>query len=152
MRISDWSSDVCSSDLNAGGALVREQDTTDIGIGDNVEIGPVADWTEEGARRREASALPRRGCLIPNAAMRNGIDMVDVGNARRSQFFGGVQHRFAQWITRGMNADLERSARAAPFVRPQLMIFQRTEMAAHDIPAPAGAAAFRPMKIGRAHV
>src|SRR3546814_19622205 len=97
MRISDWSSDVCSSDL-----LVREQDTTDIGIGDNVEIGPVADWTEEGARRREASALPRRGCLIPHAAMRNGIDMVDVGNARRSQFFGGVQHRFAQWITRRM--------------------------------------------------
>src|SRR3546814_16273715 len=72
-------------DHNAGGALVREQDTTDIGIGDNVEIGPVADWTEEGARRREASALPRRGCLIPHAAMRNGIDMVDVGNARRSQ-------------------------------------------------------------------
>src|SRR3546814_5214314 len=109
MRISDWSSDVCSSDLN-------------------VEIGPVADWTEEGARRREASALPRRGCLIPHAAMRNGIDMVDVGNARRSQFFGGVQHRFAQWITRRMNADLERSARAAPFVRPQLMIFQCNEI------------------------
>src|SRR3546814_9118144 len=75
--------------------------------------------------------------------MRNGIEMVDVGNARRSQFFGGVQHRFAQWITRGMNADLERSARAAPFVRPQLMIFQRNEMAAHAIPAPAGAAEFR---------
>src|SRR3546814_6297093 len=58
-------------DHNAGGALVREQDTTDIGIGDNVELGPVADWTEEGARRREASALPRHGCLIRNAAMSN---------------------------------------------------------------------------------
>src|SRR3546814_3003164 len=100
MRISDWSSDVCSSDLNAGGALVREQDTTDIGIGDNVEIGPVADWTEEGARCREASALTRRGCLIPNAAMRHGIDTVDVGNARRSKFFGAVQHRIAPWIRR----------------------------------------------------
>src|SRR3546814_2044368 len=76
--------------------------------------------------------------------------MVDGGNARRSQFFGGVQHRFAQWITRRMNADLERSARAAPFVRPQLMIFQCNEMAAHDVPAPAGAAEFRPMiVIGR---
>src|SRR3546814_20999811 len=49
-----------------------------------------------------------------------------------------------------MNADLERSARAAPFVRPQLMIFQCNEMAAHDVPAPAGAAEFRPMiVIGR---
>src|SRR3546814_13906570 len=80
--------------------------------------------------------------------MRNGIDMVDVGNARRSQFFGGVQHRFAQWITRRMNADLERSARAAPFVRPQLMIFQCNEMAAHDVPAPAGAARSDERRVG----
>src|SRR3546814_12751203 len=142
MRISDWSSDVCSSDLpdhNAGGALVREQDTTDIGIGDNVEIGPVADWTEEGARRREASALPRRGCLIPHADMRNGIDMVDVGNARRSQFFGGVQHSFAHWITRRMTADLERSSCAAPFYRPQHLIFQCHEMPAHHVHTPTHA-------------
>src|SRR3546814_13014437 len=111
MRISDWSSDVCSSDL------------------------------EEGGRRREASALPRRGCLIPHAATRNGIDMVDVGNARRTQFFGGVQHRFAPWITRRMNAELERSARAAQFARPQTMIFQCNDMQAHDVPVTASTAA-----------
>src|SRR3546814_11726604 len=61
-------------DHNAGGALVREQDTTDIGIGDNVEIGPVAAWTEAGARRRDWSAVPRWGCRLPKDAMPNGIN------------------------------------------------------------------------------
>src|SRR3546814_2090437 len=78
MRISDWSSDVCSSDLTSSNAAsgrwhVESRDSV-FGIGDSQKRGSMSD-TAHGALRQNVAAPSDRGpCLaesrIPNPESR----------------------------------------------------------------------------------
>src|SRR3546814_6875866 len=57
MRISDWSSDVCSSDLITGVAVAL--DAPQAGALDGLDDGGLAETDEEGGPGLDADAVPR---------------------------------------------------------------------------------------------
>src|SRR3546814_12581059 len=64
MRISDWSSDVCSSDLNGEAAAARERDR-----GADARVGVLRSWLSQAAGGIEPvlrrPALSRHAGLVP---------------------------------------------------------------------------------------
>src|SRR3546814_2872671 len=77
MRISDWSSDVCSSDLNEASALLRDSDTEKAESPDsdavpaNMVVMPGASTTyvhEDGNHSRSRPMARRRGSQPPAAS------------------------------------------------------------------------------------
>src|SRR3546814_17224408 len=75
MRISDWSSDVCSSDLLVGRAQKLER----LGLAD--PIGP-ASWTLKPGSEETLRALSIRGDIIKimHAAMSRGVNTPDIAS------------------------------------------------------------------------
>src|SRR3546814_7258405 len=90
MRISDWRSDVCSSDLDAVAELV--------GIGD-VQCRHVADALDIDRSEIDLAAEGQRG---ENGKLVRGVDAVDVE--------AGVRLRVAEPLRLGQHAQLGRAS------------------------------------------
>src|SRR3546814_2322792 len=97
MRISDWSSDVCSSDLNAGDDVSRA-------LNGNSTLVSLA--RADGITRALVYPSPSRHAPFSGepafARLRDGVDILDVANVRVYAVIGGgawdrLGSRAVQW-------------------------------------------------------
>src|SRR3546814_10939940 len=120
MRISDWSSDVCSSDLRTGEKSRVHFDSPLLAKGRGLlvqhaegEGGAVADLVDRrpcrGRRAVTRQRHPRAGVLQleHRMALRVGQERPDMGLAvRRPHCFGDLDFLAGQWLARVLPAEL----------------------------------------------
>src|SRR3546814_6524989 len=93
MRISDWSSDVCASDLHCWWAVARSEELkSDRPIGITCAGHAIALWREpDGTARAVEDRCPHRrvpvslGCILPDGRLRCGYHGWTFDGATRSE-------------------------------------------------------------------
>src|SRR3546814_15213323 len=86
MRISDWSSDVCSSDLGAGGGPPRQAAAAGAGMAGTAAAGAVVGGGGV-VRRHQRRAAARAGCGVRTLSpLMLPLDVAFVGAASAARF------------------------------------------------------------------
>src|SRR3546814_8991263 len=84
MRISDWSSDVCSSDLHQGVVAPRRERQQDVAVGRGDGGDEVAGRADEALLAAEGVVEQQRGLLLPRFRIAIDGDALAFGLAQRS--------------------------------------------------------------------
>src|SRR3546814_6962789 len=98
MRISDWSSDVCSSDLLAGGDRLNE---TVLSERFQVSRGPVREACRGLERTGLIRIVPNRGVFVREMSAKEAVELYDI----RAALFGLAGKLLAARIT---NAEIKK--------------------------------------------
>ena len=128
--------------LDADAALALEQDAQRVGVGDDVQVGPLHRRLDVAMGHAHAPALVDRGLRLHDAflvlAVVVGIDL-EAGGLRR------LEQRVVERVLVGHGRDLERPVGAAA-VRAVAVdeVLHAGEERRHVAPAPAAAAHLRP--------
>src|SRR3546814_13085872 len=107
MRISDWSSDVCSSDLNRWiGIAIRDYEPdVVVDIGDNADFPSVSAWAAPGSKGKEGQRLQR------------DIDAANEAEELLAEGMGGFKPKRKVRLRGNHNNRLERYLEARTAVR-----------------------------------